>query len=162
MCQQYWTLETCGEKFGPFIVETTAEIKSDPSMTVRDFTITNTLNPQEVPRVVRQFHFHRWPDASPVPNTKASLLDLLENVDTWQKQFKNTPVTVHCMNGVDRSGLFVAASCIVERIKCDREVDVFQSIKQMRQNRSQLICNMEQYRFCHELALEHLQTSSSS
>lgn len=45
-------------------------------------------------------------------------------------------------NGVDRSGLFVAASCIVERIKCDREVDVFQSIKQMRQNRSQLICNM--------------------
>lgn len=44
MCQQYWTLETCGEKFGPFIVETTAEIKSDPSMTVRDFTITNTLN----------------------------------------------------------------------------------------------------------------------
>lgn len=44
MCQQYWTLETCGEKFGPFIVETTAEIKSDPSITVRDFTITNTLN----------------------------------------------------------------------------------------------------------------------
>ncbi|XP_022315950.2 receptor-type tyrosine-protein phosphatase kappa-like isoform X3 [Crassostrea virginica] len=162
MCQQYWTLETCGEKFGPFIVETTAEIKSDPSITVRDFTITNTLNPQEVPRVVRQFHFHRWPDASPVPNTKASLLDLLENVDTWQKQFKNTPVTVHCMNGVDRSGVFVAASCIVERIKSDREVDVFQSIKQMRQNRSQLICNMEQYRFCHELALEYLQTSSTS
>lgn len=55
------------------------------------------FQPQEVPRVVRQFHFHRWPDASPVPNTKASLLDLLENVDTWQKQFKNTAVTVHCM-----------------------------------------------------------------
>lgn len=55
------------------------------------------FQPQEVPRVVRQFHFHRWPDASPVPNTKASLLDLLENVDTWQKQFQNTPVTVHCM-----------------------------------------------------------------
>ncbi|XP_062618537.1 receptor-type tyrosine-protein phosphatase kappa-like isoform X1 [Saccostrea cucullata] len=162
MCQQYWTLETCGEKFGPFIVETTAEIKSDPSISVRDFTITNTLNPQEVPRVVRQFHFHRWPEGSPVPNTKASLLDLLENVETWQKQFKNTPVTVHCMNGVDQSGLFVAASCIVERIKTDREVDVFQSVKQMRLNRSQLICNMEQYRFCHELALEYVQSTSAS
>lgn len=43
-CEQYWTLETCGESYGPFIVETTAEIKSDPSVTVRDFTITNTLN----------------------------------------------------------------------------------------------------------------------
>lgn len=51
MCQQYWTLETCGEKFGPFIVETTAEIKSDPSMTVRDFTITNTLNVSLKPSV---------------------------------------------------------------------------------------------------------------
>ena len=40
-CEQYWTLETCGEKHGPFIIETTAEIKSDPSITVRDFTISN-------------------------------------------------------------------------------------------------------------------------
>ena len=41
-CEQYWTLETCGEKYGPFIIETTAEIKSDPSITIRDFTISNT------------------------------------------------------------------------------------------------------------------------
>lgn len=45
-------------------------------------------------------------------------------------------------DGVERSGVFVAASCLVERIKLDREVDVFQSVKQMRLNRSQLICNM--------------------
>lgn len=57
MCQQYWTLETCGEKFGPFIVETTAEIKSDPSMTVRDFTITNTLNVSLKPSVDCDINF---------------------------------------------------------------------------------------------------------
>ena len=41
-CEQYWTIEPCGEKHGPFIIETTAEIKSDPSITIRDFTISNT------------------------------------------------------------------------------------------------------------------------
>lgn len=155
-CEQYWTLETCGQSYGPFIVETTAEIKSDPSVTVRDFTITNTLNPQEVPRVVRQFHFHRWPDGASVPSSKAALLELLDMVDNWQKQTGNKPVTVHCMNGVLRSGLFIAASYVLERIKVDKEVDVFQAVKQMRLNRPQLIDNLEQFKFCHEIAFEYL------
>ncbi|XP_063401743.1 receptor-type tyrosine-protein phosphatase kappa-like isoform X3 [Mytilus trossulus] len=155
-CEQYWTLETCGESYGPFIVETTAEIKSDPSVTVRDFTITNTLNPQEVPRVVRQFHFHRWPEGANVPNSKAALLELLDMVENWQKQSGNKPVTVHCMNGVLRSGLFVAANYVLERIKADKEVDVFQAVKQMRLNRPQLIDTLEQFKFCHEIAFEYL------
>ncbi|XP_071143245.1 receptor-type tyrosine-protein phosphatase mu-like isoform X6 [Mytilus edulis] len=155
-CEPYWTLETCGESYGPFIVETTAEIKSDPSVTVRDFTITNTLNPQEVPRVVRQFHFHRWPEGANVPNSKAALLELLDMVENWQKQSGNKPVTVHCMNGVLRSGLFVAANYVLERIKADKEVDVFQAVKQMRLNRPQLIDTLEQFKFCHEIAFEYL------
>lgn len=160
-CEIYWTLDTCGERYGPFIVETTAEIKSDPSVTVRDFTITNTLNPQEMPRVVRQFEFHRWPDCSNVPSSKVAMLELLDMVDRSQKQYGNKPVVVHCMNGASRSGLFVASSCVLERIRVDKEVDVFQAVKQMRLNRSQHIDNIEQFRFCHEIALEYLSTTST-
>ncbi|KAK3091539.1 hypothetical protein FSP39_020606 [Pinctada imbricata] len=159
-CVAYWTLDTCGESFGPFIVETTAEIKSDPSVTVRDFTITNTLNPQEMPRVVRQFNFHRWTEGSAVPSSKAALLELLDNVGKWQGQSGNKPVTVHCLDGAAKSGLFVASSCILERVKTEKEVDVFQTIKQMRLNRPQLIDSLEQFKFCHEIALEFLNSSS--
>ncbi|OWF35537.1 receptor-type tyrosine-protein phosphatase S-like isoform X1 [Mizuhopecten yessoensis] len=161
MMEQYWTLDTCGEKYGPFIVETTAEIKSDPSITVRDFTITNTQNPQEVPRVVRQFHFHRWPEMSVIPSSRAALLELLDQVEIWQKQSGNRPVTVHCLDGATRSGLFVATSCVLERMKTDREVDIFQAIKQLRLNRTQIIDCLEQYRFCHEIALEYHATVSA-
>lgn len=45
-------------------------------------------------------------------------------------------------NGVLRSGLFIAANYVLERIKTDKEVDVFQAVKQMRLNRPQLIDNL--------------------
>ncbi|KAK3576165.1 hypothetical protein CHS0354_016972 [Potamilus streckersoni] len=157
-CEQYWTLETCGEKFGPFIVETTAEIKSDPSITVRDFTVTNVDIPHEAPRVVRQFHFHRWMDGASVPNSKLALLELFELVENWQKHTGNHPVTVHCMNGVNRCGLYIGVSCILEAMRLEKEVDVFHTIKQIRVSRSQLIVNLEQFRFCHEIILDYIQT----
>ncbi|XP_014783728.1 receptor-type tyrosine-protein phosphatase T isoform X3 [Octopus bimaculoides] len=157
-CEMYWTLDTCGENYGPFIVETTAEIKSHPSITVRDFTITNTRNPQEAPRIVRQFHFHRWSEGDNFPNSKLALVELLDMVEKWQHETGDSlPVTVHCMNGASRSGLYCAISCVLERINAEKEVDVFQAVKQLRLNRSQLVDNYEQFRFCHEVALEYIQ-----
>uniref|UniRef100_A0A0L8G606 Protein-tyrosine-phosphatase n=1 Tax=Octopus bimaculoides TaxID=37653 RepID=A0A0L8G606_OCTBM len=183
-CEMYWTLDTCGENYGPFIVETTAEIKSHPSITVRDFTITNTRNdqryiytpinsltqvskkgggirafrclertlvidliikkPQEAPRIVRQFHFHRWSEGDNFPNSKLALVELLDMVEKWQHETGDSlPVTVHCMNGASRSGLYCAISCVLERINAEKEVDVFQAVKQLRLNRSQLVDNYQ-------------------
>ncbi|KAK0064948.1 receptor-type tyrosine-protein phosphatase alpha, partial [Biomphalaria pfeifferi] len=39
-CEQYWSEEPDGVVYGPFQVETTSEIKSNPIVTVRDFTVT--------------------------------------------------------------------------------------------------------------------------
>ncbi|XP_060596915.1 receptor-type tyrosine-protein phosphatase F-like isoform X1 [Ruditapes philippinarum] len=155
-CEQYWTLESCGEKYGPFIVETTAEIKSDPSITIRDFSITNTDMPHAVPKVVRQFHFHRWVDDSPVPSSKLALFELLDMVDTCQRHSGNKPVVVHCMNGAYRSGLYCAVSILIERLKLEKEIDVFQTVKQLRLCRSHLVDNLEQYRYCHEIVLDYM------
>ncbi|KAL4236769.1 hypothetical protein ACF0H5_005154 [Mactra antiquata] len=157
-CEQYWTLESCGEKYGPFIVETTAEIKSDPSITMRDFSITNTDMPHAVPKLVRQFHFHRWSDESPVPSSKLALFELLDMVDTCQRHSGNRPVVVHCMDGAIRSGLYVAISILIERIKLEKEIDVFQTVKQLRLCRSHLVDNLEQYRYCHEIILDYMNT----
>lgn len=54
---------------------------------------------------------------------------------------------VFCLNniffffrdGARRSGLFCAICAIFERMKVDREVDVFQTVKQIRVNRPQFI-----------------------
>ncbi|XP_052778200.1 receptor-type tyrosine-protein phosphatase S-like isoform X1 [Mya arenaria] len=153
---QYWSLSSTGEKYGPFIVETTAEIISDPSITIRDFTITNTYLPQVVPKVVRQFQFHRWSSGSPVPSSKLALFELIDMVDKSQKQAGDQPVLVHCMNGASRSGLYVAVSVLVERLKLEKEIDVFQTVKQLRQCRPHLVDNLEQYRYCHEIVLDYI------
>ncbi|CAG5120854.1 unnamed protein product, partial [Candidula unifasciata] len=154
-CQQYWTENPEGVIYGPFKIETTSVIKSDPIVTVRDFILTCTEMPNVSARHVRQFHFHRWQEGSATPSSHRALLQLVHLTNLWQ-QPHHGPITVHCMNGASRSGLFCAALTILERMKKDKEVDVFQAVKQLRLNRTQLIDNMEQYQFCHELVMEYL------
>ena len=45
-------------------------------------------------------------------------------------------------NGASRSGLYVAISCLIERLKLEKEIDVFQTIKQLRLCRSHLVDNL--------------------
>ena len=47
-----------------------------------------------------------------------------------------------CRDGVCQSGLFVTVSCIWERLKDEHEVDVFQTVKQLRFHRPQIIINL--------------------
>ena len=47
-----------------------------------------------------------------------------------------------CSDGVRQSGLFVTVCCIWERLKDEHEVDVFQTVKQLRFHRPQLIVNL--------------------
>lgn len=161
-CEQYWSEDTCGSDYGPFIVETTTQIRSDPSITVRDFTLTNTNAPQDSPRMIRQFNFHRWAEGSAVPTSGRAFLQLVDAVERRYDDTGFQPIAVHCMNGASRSGLFCAILYILERLKKEKEVDVFQAVKQMRLNRTQFIDNMEQYRFCHDILLEFLSNPNPS
>jgi len=43
---------------------------------------------------------------------------------------------------VSQSGLFVTVSCIWERLKDEHEVDVFQTVKQLRFHRPELIVSL--------------------
>jgi len=48
--------------------------------------------------VVRQFQFTGWPDNAAVPSARgASLLSLLELLESWQQRSGNEPITIHCM-----------------------------------------------------------------
>ena len=45
-------------------------------------------------------------------------------------------------NGASKSGLFCASSLVFERMRIDHEVDVYQTVKQMRVNRPHFVENM--------------------
>jgi len=42
-------------------------------------------------------------------------------------------------DGVRQSGLYVAVSCIWERLKDKQEVDIFQAVRELRHHRPQII-----------------------
>ncbi|KFQ84905.1 Receptor-type tyrosine-protein phosphatase epsilon, partial [Phoenicopterus ruber ruber] len=93
-CCQYWPSEgsvTHGE--------ITVEIKSDSlldAISVRDFMVTyNQGNQEKQSRLVRQFHFHGWPEIG-IPAEGKGMIDLIAAVQKQQQQTGNHPITVHC------------------------------------------------------------------
>ncbi|XP_027444533.1 receptor-type tyrosine-protein phosphatase epsilon isoform X4 [Zalophus californianus] len=95
-CYQYWPTEgsvTHGE--------ITIEIKSDTlseAISIRDFLVTFNqplAHQEEQTRMVRQFHFHGWPEVG-IPAEGKGMIDLIAAVQKQQQQTGNHPITVHC------------------------------------------------------------------
>ncbi|XP_025129978.2 receptor-type tyrosine-protein phosphatase epsilon isoform X7 [Bubalus bubalis] len=150
-CYQYWPTEgsvTHGE--------ITIEIKSDTlseAISIRDFLVTFNqplARPEEQTRMVRQFHFHGWPEIG-IPAEGKGMIDLIAAVQKQQQQTGNHPITVHCSAGAGRTGTFIALSNILERVKAEGLLDVFQAVKSLRLQRPHMVQTLEQYEFCYKV-----------
>uniref|UniRef100_A0A183IE11 protein-tyrosine-phosphatase n=1 Tax=Soboliphyme baturini TaxID=241478 RepID=A0A183IE11_9BILA len=95
-------------------------------------------------REVVQYCYTDWTgmkrkeDAGLVPNGTASFLDLIGKV--LQRQVvlaKLGPIVIHCRywDGSSRSGLYCAVSLLLERLRAENRVDVFQTVKTLRARR---------------------------
>ncbi|KAJ8306600.1 hypothetical protein KUTeg_017145 [Tegillarca granosa] len=136
-CALYWPEEYgYTVEYGPLSIELLSSQDADP-VSVRIFRLSNRLKGEE--RAVKQFQLKSWSDFQKVPSNSSDLLQLYDSVQDWIKQNGRGPVTVHCMNGASKSGLFCAISLLFERMQRDHEVDVFQTVKTLRINRPQFI-----------------------
>ncbi|KFP54146.1 Receptor-type tyrosine-protein phosphatase epsilon, partial [Cathartes aura] len=153
-CCQYWPSEgsvTHGE--------ITVEIKNDSlldAISVRDFIVTyNQSNQEKQSRLVRQFHFHGWPEIG-IPAEGKGMIDLIAAVQKQQQQTGNHPITVHCSAGAGRTGTFIALSNILERVKAEGLLDVFQAVKSLRLQRPHMVQTLEQYEFCYRVVQDFI------
>ncbi|NWQ77392.1 PTPRE phosphatase, partial [Columbina picui] len=153
-CCQYWPSEgsvTHGE--------ITVEIKNDSlldAISVRDFLVTyNQGNQEKQSRLVRQFHFHGWPEIG-IPAEGKGMIDLIAAVQKQQQQTGNHPITVHCSAGAGRTGTFIALSNILERVKAEGLLDVFQAVKSLRLQRPHMVQTLEQYEFCYRVVQDFI------
>ncbi|GFS48422.1 receptor-type tyrosine-protein phosphatase T [Trichonephila clavipes] len=62
-----------------------------------------------------------------------------------------------CLDGVTACGVFCVFMHIIDRLKAEQEMDIFQSVKCTRTNRSQFIMNKEQYTFLFQLTKAYLE-----
>ncbi|KAL5021290.1 hypothetical protein ScPMuIL_000445 [Solemya velum] len=74
-----------------------------------------------------------------LPPSSQLILDLIENVNNWQIQKGVHPITVQCLEGVLCSGLYCAVSKLIQQIRVDQEVDVFQAVREMQICRPEFI-----------------------
>ncbi|CAB4012926.1 receptor-type tyrosine- phosphatase epsilon-like, partial, partial [Paramuricea clavata] len=106
-------------------------------------------------QVVNIFHYTKWPDHQIPPDADA-IITLTSLVENSIKNYGLGPIIVVCSDGAGRTGTYIAISNLLERMKIEQAMDVFQAIKMIRGTRPQFVENAEQYKFCYTAIMAYL------
>ncbi|XP_058496353.1 protein tyrosine phosphatase receptor type Db isoform X7 [Solea solea] len=151
-CHQYWPAERSA-RYQYFVVDPMAEYNM-PQYILREFKVTDARDGQS--RTVRQFQFTDWPEQG-VPKSGEGFIDFIGQVHKTKEQFgQDGPISVHCSAGVGRTGVFITLSIVLERMRYEGVVDIFQTVKMLRTQRPAIVQTEDQYQFCYRASLEYL------
>uniref|UniRef100_A0A8C1I3E8 protein-tyrosine-phosphatase n=2 Tax=Cyprinus carpio TaxID=7962 RepID=A0A8C1I3E8_CYPCA len=145
-CVRYWPAEG-SVSFGEYVLELKRDTLCE-TFSIRDMLLSYASEKQT--RLVRQFHFHGWPEIG-IPSDGKGMIDIIAAVQKQQQQSGNNPIVVHCSAGAGRTGTFIALSNILERVKAEGLLDVFQTVKSLRTQRPHMVQTVEQYDFCYRV-----------
>ncbi|KAH7970847.1 hypothetical protein HPB49_015933 [Dermacentor silvarum] len=148
---QFWP--TSGSvRYGDHRIECT-ENRNVNDMSVQAFKVTPKHKGPGSSGAVTVRHFHRttW-------NSAEQMVDLVDHVERWQQQSDDKIILVQCRNGCVASGLFCSCLLVLEKLKCEQEVDVFYATRIVRENRPQFILDSDQYKFCYDVAVAYLES----
>ncbi|XP_046366897.1 tyrosine-protein phosphatase Lar-like isoform X5 [Haliotis rufescens] len=151
-CHQYWPSERSA-RYQYFVVDPMTEYNM-PQYILREFKVTDARDGQS--RTIRQFQFTDWPEQG-VPKSGEGFIDFIGQVHKTKEQFgQEGPITVHCSAGVGRTGVFITLSIVLERMRYEGVVDMFQTVKMLRTQRPAMVQTEDQYQFNYRAALEYL------
>ncbi|XP_041353987.1 tyrosine-protein phosphatase 10D-like [Gigantopelta aegis] len=146
---QYWPpnpLEPVN--YGEIVVELTS-VSQLNKFIIRIFKLT--LGKED--RLVRQYFIPGWEDYS----ANLTPEDVISFIQTIRKEIHPAadcgPVVVHCSAGVGRSGTFIALDVFqqwVDDHQLNEELDVFEFVLKMRNNRPHMVQTEKQYIFIHD------------
>uniref|UniRef100_A0A672LYD5 protein-tyrosine-phosphatase n=1 Tax=Sinocyclocheilus grahami TaxID=75366 RepID=A0A672LYD5_SINGR len=155
-CVRYWPAEG-SVSFGEYVLELKRDTLCE-TFSIRDIFLyfaqidakLGCLQEKQT-RLVRQFHFHGWPEIG-IPSDGKGMIDIIAAVQKQQQQSGNNPIVVHlCLGGGGGGGTFIALSNILERVKAEGLLDVFQTVKSLRTQRPHMVQTVEQYDFCYRV-----------
>ncbi|XP_042184901.1 receptor-type tyrosine-protein phosphatase S isoform X7 [Oncorhynchus tshawytscha] len=151
-CHQYWPAERSA-RYQYFVVDPMAEYNM-PQYILREFKVTDARDGQS--RTVRQFQFTDWPEQG-VPKSGEGFIDFIGQVHKTKEQFgQDGPISVHCSAGVGRTGVFITLSIVLERMRYEGAVDIFQTVKMLRTQRPAMVQTEDEYQFSYQATLEYL------
>ena len=86
----------------------------------------------DLPLSVTQYHFIGWPDHG-VPKFATSLIEFIRCVRN--SSVTSGPILVHCSAGVGRTGTYITLDAMLERMKEDDCINVYEFVRNMRAKR---------------------------
>ncbi|XP_076800967.1 receptor-type tyrosine-protein phosphatase epsilon-like [Clavelina lepadiformis] len=155
-CVKYWPEINATVTFENIKVKTTGTTQSSYCVE-RTFEVSKD---NMVPRVVKQIELKDWP-ANGIPPSTNSLLETISVVEKCQTNAqevkgKKILALVHCRDGSSQAGTFCAISNLVDRLKNENCVDVFRTVKDIRDLRQGAVGNIELYKYCYQAVNEFL------
>ncbi|ESO09154.1 hypothetical protein HELRODRAFT_110051 [Helobdella robusta] len=152
LCHAYWP-EGRSARYRYFVVDPIAQYNM-PFYILREFKVTDARDGQS--RIIRQFQYTDWPEQG-TPSSCESFIEFIGHIQKTRQQFGlDNPVTVHCCYGSGRTGVFIGLNNSLERLRFEGVIDMFQTVRLIKGQRSALVQTEEQYGFCYQAALEYL------
>ena len=87
---------------------------------------------------VTHLFFLGWPDHG-VPFNRISLIEFIKRVRQFHPPTHQKPLLVHCSAGVGRTGTFIVLDTMLQRMKVENTVNVYQFVKQLRSQRVRMV-----------------------
>ena len=154
-CDQYWPNK--GRSLYGKIAVTLVDTLELPHYTIRTMQIEN-LNENMV-REVKQMQYTAWPDHN-VPDHPTPFLMFLKRVKALN-QPENSPIVCHCSAGIGRTGAFIAIDYMLDRLRNENTVDIFECVTSLRAQRFYMVQTDDQYIFIHDAVLDAAQSGST-
>lgn len=156
-CAQYWPDAGAGSRrFGDLEVIHVRENRFADYL-VRELKLKMGDAGEE--RRVVQYHYLVWKDFM-APDNPAGILKFIRRVND-QYSFEKGPLLVHCSAGVGRTGTLVALDSLLQQLKEENHVAIFNTVCDLRHQRNFLVQSLKQYIFIYHALLEVSQTGDT-
>ncbi|KAK6023588.1 Protein-tyrosine phosphatase [Ostertagia ostertagi] len=156
--EKYWPSELHGKLLRYERHRTTVSVQVDWQEHFRNFIASKAEDTGT--RNVVQFAFTAWPSSSVVPSSSEPLLSLVGRVLERQSGLPDSgPIVLHCRNGSSETGVYCCISLLLERLKAEQRVDVFQTVKGLQNQRPLVFSKLEHYAFCYQAVIDYIRSS---
>jgi len=143
-CHKYFPFESKG---------ISVTIKKVEMLDLYDRTEINVIHDKYgLKQKVIHYFFKKWPDRG-CPDDPNHLISFVKKVKS-EKIPRYSPIVVHCSAGVGRTGTFIALDILMQRIKNESKINIFETVKKLRFQRMKMVQTLPQYSFLYTCIYE--------
>lgn len=131
------------------------EIRCATELHFGTYVVRNLLVRKDCTQVtVTHMQFLEWPDFK-VPTGTEHMLQFCYQLRE-RVRLEGGMVIVHCSAGVGRTGTLIAADILLQTANAGKEIDIYNTVLNLRKQRVKMVQTEEQYIYIHRLIADHI------